>query len=347
MHTVAVQDSGRREPRPPKRPGPDAPRRVVVLAVPPVEELDLVGPIQVFSTAARLRKGRTKAYDIRIVTTRRDRRISGEGGLAMVAHAHYRDIRGPIDSLLLVCGVASRNACDAELAAWLRSTVPGCRRVGAVCVAAFLLARARVLTDHRATVHWKYAHELARRYPRLSIDPDPIWVKSGNVYTSSGFSAGIDLALAWVEEDYGSAIAHESARELVLFLRRPGSQAQLSVALAAHAKETRPIRELRVWIAENLRRRDLSTPALAGRLAMSVRNFERVFAADVGTTPAKYVRHLRVEAARRLLESTPRGLKEIARAVGFGNADVMRRAFVQVLGTPPSRLRARDGAVTQ
>ena len=331
MHTLAVH-------------GAPAPRKVVVLAVPPVEELDLVGPIQVFSTAGRLRNGRTKAYDVRIVTTRRDRRISGEGGLTMVAHSHYREIRGPIDSLLLVCGVASRHACDAELAAWLRSRAPGCRRVGAVCVAAFLLARARVLTDHRATVHWKYAHELARRYPRLSVDPDPIWVKSGNVYTSSGFSAGIDLALGWVEEDYGSAIAHEAARELVLFLRRPGGQAQLSLALGAHARETRPIRELRVWVAENLHRRDLSTSALAARTAMSVRNFERMFAAEAGTTPAKYVRHLRVEAARRLMESTPRGLKEIARAVGFGSADVMRRAFVQVLGASPSRLRVAPDA---
>jgi transcriptional regulator GlxA family with amidase domain len=186
---------------------------------------------------------------------------------------------------------------------------------------------------------WKHAHELARRFPKLSVDPNPIWVQAGNIYTSSGFSAGIDLALAWVEEDCGSTAAIEAARELVLFLRRPAGQTQLSVTLAAQASEMRPIQELQVWIADNLRR-DLSTSVLANRASMSVRNFVRVFTADVGTTPARYVLHLRVEGARRLLESTTRDLKQIAGAVGFGNADVMRRAFTRVLGTSPTAFRS-------
>jgi len=318
-------------------------RRVVVLVVPPIEELDLVGPVQVLSTVSRLMGGKVPPYEIDVVTTNRDRSIRGESGLSLNAQAHYLDVRGEIDSLLLVSGVATRNARDDELAAWLRDTAPRCRRVGAVCIAAFLLARAGVLSNQRATVHWKYAHELARRYPSLAVDPNPIWVQAGNIYTSSGFSAGIDLALAWVEEDLGSTAAVAAARELVLFLRRPAGQTQLSVTLAAQASDMRPIQELQVWIADNLRR-DLSTPVLANRVSMSVRNFVRVFTADVGTTPAKYVRHLRVEAARRLLESRPGDLKRIASAVGFGNADVMRRAFAHVFGKPPSAVRASHDA---
>jgi transcriptional regulator GlxA family with amidase domain len=318
-------------------------RRIVVLVVPPIEELDLIGPVQVLSTASRLRGGSVAAYEIVVVTTNRDRLIRGESGLSLTAQAHYSEVRGEIDSLLVVSGVSTRNARNDELSEWLRDTEPRCRRVGAVCIAAFLLARAKILSDQRVSVHWKYAHELAFRYPALSVDPNPIWVQAGKVYTSSGFSAGIDLALAWVEEDLGSATAIAAARELVLFLRRPAGQSQLSVTLAGQASEMRPIQELQVWIVDNLRR-DLSTPVLADRLSMSVRNFVRVFTADVGTTPSRYVLHLRVEAARRLLESTPGDLKRVALSVGFGNADVMRRAFVRVLGTSPAALRpARNG----
>ena len=315
------------------------PRPVVVLVVPPIEELDLIGPVQVFSTATRLMGRGGTPYEIRVVSTTRDRLIAGESGLSIVAQAYYQDVKGEIDSLLVVSGVKGRNRRDDELSAWLRETVPKCRRAGSVCIAAFLLAHAGVLTDQRATVHWKYAHELAHRFPRLSVDPNPIWVQAGNIYTSSGFSAGIDLALAWVAEDCGHAVAVEAARELVLFLRRPAGTTQLSVTLAAQASEMQPIQELQVWIADNLSQRDLSTSALADRVSMSVRNFGRVFTADVGTTPAKYVLHLRVEAARRLLQSSSHDLRRIATAVGFGSVDGMRRAFVRVLGKSPRDLR--------
>jgi transcriptional regulator GlxA family with amidase domain len=313
-------------------------RCVVVLAVPPIEELDLVGPVQVLSTATRLMGRAGIPYEITVVSSTRDRVIAGESGLSIVAQAYYRDLKGEIDSLLLVSGVKTRNQRDDAVAEWLRHTVPACRRVGAVCISAFILARAGVLTDQRATVHWKYAHELAHRYPGLQVDPNPIWVQAGNIYTSSGFSAGIDLALAWVAEDCGSTVAVAAARELVLFLRRPAGQTQLSVTLAAQAGEMQPIQELQVWIADNLGR-DLSTGALANRVSMSVRNFGRVFTADVGTTPARYVLHLRVEAARRLLQASSKDLRHIATAVGFGSVDGMRRAFVRVLGKSPRDLR--------
>ncbi len=315
------------------------PRRVVVLVVPPIEELDLVGPLQVFSTATRLMGTRGAPYKVVVASTSRDRVIAGESGLSMIAHEHYENLRDDIDSLLVVSGVSTRNEPDAQLSAWLQTTAPKCRRVESVCIAAFLLAHAGILSNQRVTVHWKYAHELARRFPRLSVDPNPIWVQADNIYTSSGFSAGIDLALAWVDEDCGSAVAVEAARELVLFLRRPAGQTQLSVTLAAQASEMRPIQELQVWIADNIGRRNLSTPFLARRVSMSVRNFARVFTADIGTTPAKYVLHLRVEAARRLLETTSHDLRQIATASGFSSAEGMRRAFIRVLGTSPRDIR--------
>jgi len=316
------------------------PRLVVVLVVPPIEELDLVSPLQVFSTATRLLGERAAAYKVVVASTSRDRVIAGESGLSMIAHEYYENLPGGIDSLLLVTGTRTRNQLDSRLGSWLRKTVPNCRRVGTVCIAAFVLAHAGILSNQRVTVHWKYAHELARRFPQLSVDPNPIWVQAGNIYTSSGFSAGIDLALAWVDEDCGSAVAVEAARELVLFLRRPAGQTQLSVTLAAQASEMRPIQELQVWIADNLRRRDLSTSFLARRISMSVRNFNRVFAADVGTTPSRYILHLRVEAARRLLETSTQNLRQIATATGFHSAESMRRAFMRVLGTSPRDLRA-------
>jgi len=207
-----------------------------------------------------------------------------------------------------------------------------------VCSGAFVLAAAGLLDGRRATTHWKFGRELAARHPRVRVEQEPLWVKDGNIYTCAGISAGIDLALAWVEEDCGASLAHEAARELVLFLRRPGGQPQLSVSLASQASEMASIRELQIWIAEHLGTR-LSVEDLASRMAMSVRNFERVFTREVGTTPSQYVMQARVEAARRLLERTYGGLKHVAAASGFGSIDVMRRAFVRLLGTTPRRYR--------
>src|SRR5262249_2829697 len=210
--------------------------------------------------------------------------------------------------------------------------------LGAVCVGVFQLAEAGLLDGRRATTHWKFGRELAARYPNVRVEHDPLWVKDGNIYTSAGISAGIDLALAWVEEDCGAALAHEAARELVLFLRRPGGQPQVSVSLASQASEMASMRELQIWIAEHLGTR-LSVEDLADRMAMSVRNFERVFTREVGTTPSQYVLQLRVEAARRLLERTDHGLKHVASAAGFGSIDLMRRGFVRLLGITPRGYR--------
>jgi len=316
---------------------PSSSRRIVVVVVPPVDELDLVGPLQVFNSVNRL-AGRA-IYAIEVVTNADRLKVNGEGGvLTFLARHHFRKVEGACDSVLVVCGLASRSLRDAALSAWLRKMAAGVRRLGAVCVGSFLLAEAGLLNGRRATTHWRFGRELATRHPAVRVEHEPLWVKDGNLYTSAGIAAGIDLALAWVEEDCGAALAHEAARELVLFLRRPGGQPQVSVSLASQASEMAGIRELQIWIAEHLDER-LSVEDLAHRMAMSVRNFERVFTREVGTTPAQYVLQMRVEAARRLLERTERAQKQVATAAGFRSVDVMRRAFVRLLGITPRRYR--------
>ena len=192
-------------------------RRIIIVVVPPVEELDLVGPMQVFGAANRLSE--RKIYSLVIATNRKDLEVQGEGGmLSFLAQCRLKDVKGTVDSVLLVCGVGTRLARDPALSQWLRKICPTIRRLGGVCLGAFLLAEAGVLNGKRATAHWKFGRELAKRYPQVQVESEPIWVRDGNIYTSAGISAAIDLALAWVEEDCGSALAHEIARELVLFL---------------------------------------------------------------------------------------------------------------------------------
>jgi transcriptional regulator GlxA family with amidase domain len=311
---------------------------MVVLVVPPVDELDLVGPLEVFGTANRLSADGRKPYAVEVVSTAPDRRIDGDAGLSLLAHRHYRRLAGRRDSMLVVCGTGARRTRDPALLGWLRRAATRTARIGAVCVGAFPLAEAGLLDGRRATVHWRYAEELARRYPRVAVDPRPTWVRDGPIYTSAGIAAGIDLALAWVEEDLGAAAALRVARELVLFLRRPGSQDQISVSLETQASHTRPMQELQMWMAEHVHR-SLTVSALAARVAMSPRNFARVFARELGTTPGSYVLRLRVEAARRLLEQTDGSLEQVASASGFRSVDVMRRAMARAVGTTPSRYR--------
>jgi transcriptional regulator GlxA family with amidase domain len=250
-------------------------RRIVVVVVPPVDELDLVGPLQVFNSVNRL-AART-IYTIEVATSADRLTVEGEGGvLSFVARKHFKNVDGACDSVLLVCGLGTRSTRDAALSEWLRGMAANVRRLGAVCVSSFLLAEAGLLNGRRATTHWRFGRELATRYPGVRVEHEPLWVKDGNIYTSAGISAGIDLALAWVEEDCGAGLAHEAARELVLFLRRPGGQPQVSVSLASQASTMTSIRELQIWIAEHLGTR-LSLDDLADRMAMSVRHFERVF----------------------------------------------------------------------
>ncbi len=217
---------------------------------------------------------------------------------------------------------------------------PAAERVVSVCTGAFLLAGAGLLAGRRATTHWAYCDALARRFPDTDVTSEPIYVRDGPIATSAGVTAGIDLALALVEEDLGRDVALLVARHLVMFLRRPGGQAQFSTQLAAQLAERHPLREVQRWIAEHPDG-DLSVDALAARAALSPRHFARAFAAEVGTTPGRYVDGVRLEAARRLLEDTGDGIEEVARSCGYGTPEAMRRAFVRALAVPPAEYRRR------
>lgn len=312
--------------------------RVVVFAVPPAEELDIVGPWDVFGSVNSAQREQGPVYNLELVTAGRHRMFPGDSGLTLTAKYRYTEVRGEIDTLIVVGGTGATTSRDRAIAGWIRKVAGRARRVASICTGAFLLAEAGLLDGRRATTHWMFTKELAARYPRVEVDPDPIFVRDGNVYTSAGVTAGMDLALALVEEDLGSAMALRIARTLVLFLRRPGGQAQFSISLSAQASDFKPLRELQIWIAENLSR-DLSVAVLASRVAMSERNFARVFARESGTTPAQYVEQLRLEAARRELELTDKGLKEIAVVSGFRGIEVLRRAFMRYYGTSPSLYR--------
>jgi transcriptional regulator GlxA family with amidase domain len=229
---------------------------------------------------------------------------------------------------------------DGRLVAWLRRTAPQARRIAALCTGSFLLAAAGLLDGRRATTHWTCCGELARRDPRVSVDPEPIFVRDRNIYTSAGSTASMDLVLALVEEDFGARVALAVASNLVLFLKRPGGQAQFSAQLSTQLAERQPLRDLQAWILERPGD-DLSVPALARRVAMSPRNFFRVFTQEIGITPARFIQRARVEAARRLLEDTRRSIDEIAAGCGFGSAETMRSGFQRVLGMSPQAYRAR------
>jgi transcriptional regulator GlxA family with amidase domain len=315
-------------------------RRVIIFAVPPVDELDVVGPWKVFATANEVLQRRCAPYQVELVTTGPTRRFIGDSGLALFANKHCRAVKGEMDTLIIPGGCGPQTTRDPAILNWLRAASRKVRRLASVCTGAFLLAEAGLLDGKRATTHWMAAKDLARRYPRVTVEPDRIYVQNGCLYTSAGVTAGMDLALALVEEDLGSALALQVARVLVLFLRRPGGQSQFSALLSSQIFGGHPLRELQIWMAENVQQ-DLSVPNLASRVAMSPRNFARIFTKQAGITPARFVRQLRVEAARRGLEKTAKGLDEIAALSGFSSAEVMRRAFLQCVGTSPSSYRER------
>lgn len=329
-----------------KKPSSESPgrvylrRRIAIFAIPPANELDVVGPYQVFATANRYAQRPVVPYQVEVVSTGRGRRIAGNAGLSLLAHRFYRGLGEPVDTLLVAGGLGARSCQDPAVLTWLTRMAPRVRRFGSICTGAFVLAQAGLLDGCRVTTHWAFAAELAARFPRVAVDPEPIWRREGQLYTSAGVTAGMDLCLALVEEDLGGGVALAVARELVLFLRRPGTQAQFSRVLAGQGAGRKPLQALLVWALENLDK-DLSVDQLAARAAMSRRNFTRIFAAELGTGPAHYVEQLRVEAARRSLEQTHRSVEEIASSCGFRSAEVMRRAFLRALGTSPSQYRER------
>ena len=328
-----------------------ATRRIVFVAAGGVEILDLVGPLQVFARASdmhsRTNPGSPRIYSVEVATISSRRSLIANCGLRITADKTFREVRGRIDTLLVAGGNAiEQNEINAEAVRWLKKISPRIRRVGSVCTGAMLLARAGLLDGRRATTHWNWCHTLIKRAPRASVESDPIFVRDENIYTSAGVTAGMDLALALVEEDHGSRLALQVARNLVLYLRRPGGQSQFSAALSLQLTDRKPLRELESWVLDNLHK-PLSVPVLAQRVAMSPRNFARVFTKEMKITPAKFVERLRVEAARRRLEESQNSMEMIASECGFGNVNAMRNVFQRALRTPPGQYRRHFRHVKQ
>jgi transcriptional regulator GlxA family with amidase domain len=316
-------------------------RAVLVVLFDGVQSLDVTGPLEVFTGANRWRAGHGggPVYEVRTASLGGGP-VRTSSGLLVTPDGDLRDSCPRGLDMLVVPGGAGARAADPELVAWLREQGPRARQLVSVCTGAFLLAEAGLLAGRRVTTHWAYCDLLAEQYPELRVYPEPIFVRDGNVATSAGVTAGIDLALALVEDELGRDVALDLARHLVVFLRRPGNQAQFSAQLAAQVAQREPLRDVQQWIAERPGS-DLTVEVLAERASLSPRQFARAFAAEVGMPPGRYVGKVRVEAARRRLEDTGEGIEETARACGFGTPEAMRRAFIRALGVSPAEYRRR------
>jgi transcriptional regulator GlxA family with amidase domain len=321
-----------------------APRRIDIFAFPDVQLLDVSGPLQVFASANELSiaAGLDAPYVPRVIAA-----ISGEvqstAGLGLFAHP-LPSASETTDTLIIAGGRGVHAASkDAAQVAWVRERAPQARRVASVCTGAFLLAAASLLDKRRAVTHWAHCDLLGERFPNVRVDPAPIFIRDGAVWTSAGVTAGIDLALALVEDDLGRALALDVARELVVFLKRPGGQAQFSATLSLQKAGDR-FAELHAWIAENMAA-DLSIAMLAERAGMSERSFVRHYRAQTGVTPARAIDRLRLEAARRLLGDTAFPIKRVAARCGFGSEETMRRSFLRSTGVSPQAYRERFSAL--
>ena len=323
-------------------------RQVAILVYPGVQSLDVTGPLEVFAGAQALIDGSERGdrgYEV-LVLSRDGAPLRCSSGLTIVPHGDFERVPARLDTLIVAGGHGAHETCtDQTTVDWIARTSRRARRTASVCTGAFLLAQAGLLDGRRATTHWAAAGELARRHPAVQVDPEPIFLRDGEVWTSAGVTAGMDLALALVEEDLDRDTALIVARHLVLFLRRPGNQAQFSVTLATQEPVRESLREIRRYIVENVAN-DLSVDALAQRAHMSSRHFARSFAAETGVTPARYVESIRLEAARRALEDTQEQLAIVARACGFGTAETMRRSFLRALGVGPGEYRRRFQALS-
>jgi transcriptional regulator GlxA family with amidase domain len=306
--------------------------------------LDITGPLEVFARTTRWLRDHAglakSAYEVELVAIRRGP-ITTSGGLQLIATRSIREARR-IDTLLVSGGIGQESAArNPVLLAWLRARAKDVERLGSICNGALILAHAGLLDNRTVTTHWAWCERLAAAAPRARVDADALYVCSGRLYTSAGVTAGMDLALALVEQDWGSPVALAVAQELVMFLKRPGGQSQFSRFLQAQQHDDE-FGRLELWILQNLDE-DLSVPALAARASMSARHFARRFAKRFGVTPAAYILRARVEAARRRIEEGPTRMKAIARQCGFADEQGMRRAFRRTLGVVPAEYRARFG----
>lgn len=310
---------------------------ITIVAFDGFQLLDVAGPLEVFTQAAQLGDPAARRYRTEVVASTATVRSSSS--LVVAAQRVLGPVRAPIDTLIVAGGDDLAAALDdRQLIGWVQRAARRSRRVASVCTGAFLLAEAGLLEGRRATTHWVACEGLASLYPSTKVEYDPIFVRDGNVWTSAGVTAGMDLSLALVAEDHGPALALEVARRLVLFVQRSGGQSQWSAQLSAQAAARAPLRELQAWIADHLTD-DLTIPALAARANMSTRHFARAFRAEVGMTPAAYVERVRLEAVRRELQSTAHPIDAVARRCGFQNAETLHRAFRRRMATSPAQYR--------
>jgi transcriptional regulator GlxA family with amidase domain len=313
-----------------------------MVVYPSFQILDVTGPLEVLAQAGLIeqRSGRGPGFDLKIVGPEIGP-LDASSGLTLGIDCAYEDHLGPIDTLIVAGGIGSQEAAEEDrVLDCIRRAAHDARRVCSVCTGAGVLAATGLLDGRRVTTHWAYAEFLAARYPKLDVDSDSIYVRDGRFWTSAGVTAGIDLALALVEEDISREIALQVSRAMVVFLKRPGGQSQFSAQLAGQMADRNPLRDLQTWVVEHPEA-DHSIEALAARVAMSPRHFARVFRKEVGQSPARFIECVRVEAARRGLEESRRSLEEIADGVGFGTSETMRRAFLRQIGVGPSAYRER------
>jgi len=307
-------------------------RRVVFVVYPRITALDLVGPHEVFGAAG--------GYELVVAASEAGQVVTSRGP-GIVADRSLTSVRGAVDTLVVVGGEGAFSASrDPQLVRAVSNLARRSRRVASVCSGAFVLAAAGLLDGKRATTHWAACERLAERHPQVQVEGERIFVRDGNVWTSAGVTAGMDLALALVADDMGQEVARGVARQLVMYVQRPGGQAQFSAQLRAQRAARDPLRELQSWIGEHPAENH-SVERLAARAAMSPRHFARVFRSDVGCTPAAYVEQVRVEVARRLLETTALSIDEVAATAGFGTTETLRRAFARRVGASPTEYRDR------
>jgi transcriptional regulator GlxA family with amidase domain len=315
-------------------------KRVAILALPGVQLLDVSGPLDVFAEA-NVQAGR-RAYELMVVSTERE--VHSSSGVRVLADQVIGRETRPFDTVLVAGRPNATQAhTDQRTIAWLCREARAARRYGSVCTGAFVLADAGLLKNRRVTTHWAVAEELARRFPSLVVDADAIHVRDGKVRTSAGVTAGLDMALALVQEDLGRDLAMRVAAQLVMFFRRPGGQLQFSRRGDAAPVGRSALQEVQRWIAAEPGA-DHSVARLAERVGMSSRHFSRLFRHEVGMTPARWVEMARISAARTILEEGRVPPKQVAGLCGFANADTLRRAFSRHLGMSPAEYRKRHRA---
>jgi transcriptional regulator GlxA family with amidase domain len=311
-------------------------RRVVIVGYHDADLVEIACTADALDIANRL--GAEPRYDFSLAGPV-DRPMRCSSGLTLVAPDRLDRTNGPLDTLVVAGGPGSvRAVTDAAMLTQLRRLAGTSRRVASICSGAFILAATGLLDGKRATTHWNYAADLARQYPRVTVDPAPLFIKDGNVYTAAGMTSALDLSLAFIAEDHGPTLARAVARSLVVYLQRPGNQAQVSMFLAAPPPEHRIVGDLAGHITGNLDA-DLNTPALAARAGTSTRHLTRLFNAHLGTTPSRYVRSVRTEAAAKLLSDTELPLAAVARRCGFNSSETLRQAFLDHYATSPSIYR--------